>query len=112
MKIKNVVLAAGMAGLIALSMGFTGSSGSGLTIVNTGPAGSSCDTPGSSVAQCPSGTVIVGGGCEITQGKEAVAEVNPVISYLDQNVFCPFTCAQGQSAQVFLDTIAVCASVN
>ena len=113
MKIKNLMFSVFIVALIALSMGFVGKSGSGLTVVTPGGSdGGACNQGGSQLAQCPSGTLVVGGACNFLQGGSAIEEFNTV--YLsDQSVMCSYTCTdEGANEFVEIQVSAVCAKTD
>lgn len=113
MKIKTLMLSVFLVSLIALNMGFVGTSGSGLTVVTPGGSGGGvCSQGGSQIAQCPSGTLVVGGACNFLQGESAIEEFSYVF-LADQSVFCTYTCTdEGMNDQVELQVSAVCAKTD
>lgn len=114
MKLKNLALSILVIIPAALSMGFTGpSQQDGLVVVYTGSVGSQCFLVSRPLARCPSGTVIVSGGCEFAQGKDAIATAAPDISFLENNASCNYTCNPGRGEDVvFVNSFAVCATVK
>jgi len=113
MNIKNLAFSVMIVALIGLSMGFVGKSNSGITIVTPGGAGgATCSQGASQLIQCPSGTVVVGGGCNFVEGASAIEEFSPVF-LPDQSVLCSYTCTdEGQNDLVEVRVSAICADAS
>ena len=114
MKLNNLAFSALVVVLAGLSMGFTGpSQQDGLVVVTTASVGSECSLVARPLAVCPSGTVIVSGGCEFSRGKDAIATAVPDISFLANNTSCTYTCNPGREESVVsVSSFAVCATVE
>lgn len=114
MKLKNLALAILVIIPAGLSMGFTGpSQQGGLVVVSPGSLGTECSLAARPLARCPSGTVIVSGGCEFSQGKDAIATAVPDVSFLENSASCTYTCNPGRGEDVvFVNSFAVCATVK